>query len=689
MADRFWVGGTASWDATAGTKWAATSGGAGGVSVPTTADAVFFDAASGANTITVAAAASCLSLNFTGFTGTFAGTSNVTIAGSLTAVTDMTWTHSGTLSFNASSGSYTITTAGKTIGGLTTGLSSGTSTTWTLVGALSVAGTITVTRGNFNTANYGVTASALTSSNSNTRSINLGSSAVALSSAAEALSFLTSTGLTFTPGTSTISLTSVSATFVGGGRTFATVNFTSTGSSSVRTISGANTFTNLGFNGRGSSGIGIVEFAANQTITGTFTIAPGATAYARTFYRSDIIGIARTITAGTFATGSAHADFRDIVAGGANFNGTGFGNCKGNVGIQFTSAKTVYWRADFTLNWADTLVASWALTDGAQPSGAVFPLAQDTIIFASRPSNGATVTVNGAFNIGTIDMSARTSSTMTLSTGAQTISVYGNWINGTGTTIGGTGILYWTGRNSQSITSAGKTFTQVMRIESPGGYVSLSDAFTYSNNVGAFLLTTGTFNTAGYSLTLTGASSGTLNISGTSTRSLQIGSSTITIAASGNAFNAATSTNLTVSGTGTINLTSASAKTFAGGNIQTYPTLNQGGTGALTVSGSNRFLGITNTAIGSVLFTGGTTNQFSSFGLNGTSTSVRLTIGSTNTTQVTLKKPTSWNVGTGSLDSGNNTGISFTAGDNNFLAISYVIGQVAAVTYTGNFFAFF
>jgi hypothetical protein len=29
MANRYWVGGTATWDATAGTKWATTSGGAG------------------------------------------------------------------------------------------------------------------------------------------------------------------------------------------------------------------------------------------------------------------------------------------------------------------------------------------------------------------------------------------------------------------------------------------------------------------------------------------------------------------------------------------------------------------------------------------------------------------------------------------------------------------------------------
>jgi len=47
MANRFWVGGDADWDATAGTKWALTSGGAGGQAVPTAADDVFFDANDG------------------------------------------------------------------------------------------------------------------------------------------------------------------------------------------------------------------------------------------------------------------------------------------------------------------------------------------------------------------------------------------------------------------------------------------------------------------------------------------------------------------------------------------------------------------------------------------------------------------------------------------------------------------
>jgi hypothetical protein len=42
MASRYWVGGTGTWDQTA--HWSATSGGAGGASVPTLSDDVIFNA---------------------------------------------------------------------------------------------------------------------------------------------------------------------------------------------------------------------------------------------------------------------------------------------------------------------------------------------------------------------------------------------------------------------------------------------------------------------------------------------------------------------------------------------------------------------------------------------------------------------------------------------------------------------
>jgi hypothetical protein len=198
---------------------------------------------------------------------------------------------------------------------------------------------------------------------------------------------------------------------------------------------------------------------------------------------------------------------------------------------------------------------------------------------------------------------------MTLATGSTTPAIYGNWINGTGTTLTGTGTLTFAGRGSQTITSAGKTFTQSFIIDSPGGSVTLQDAFVCDRNAaGALTVTTGTFDANGYNVTLSGASS-SVATSGTGTRTVAVGSGTLAISGTGG-WTAATSTNLTVTGTGTISLTSASAKVFEGGGVAyTNITLNQGGAGTLSLSGNNTFKTISSTATGASNITLGTTTQ--------------------------------------------------------------------------------
>ena len=678
MADRFWVGGTANWDGTAGTKWAAISGGAGGESVPTSADDVYFDANSGAVTVTVSISASCKNLDFSGFTGTFQGVNqSVTIYGNLILGASATYT-SNIAIFFAGTASSTITCNGKSLSGAVTFNGTG---IWTLADAFAAASSITVVRGTFDTNNYNVTASSLSSSNSNTRTINLGSSTVTLSTASGAVNFALQIGLTFNAGTSTISMSSGGATLVvGTGVTFYDVSWTST-AITTPSIQGANTFNNLSVAGRASAGVANFRINADQTINGTLTLSAGTNATMRTFVRSDTIGTTRTLTCAAVAS-LTDIDFRDITIAGAAapVSGTRLGDCKGNSGITFDAPKTVYWRNATNANWGAT---TWSATDGGTADVTQFPLAQDTAIFPSGyPNSGVTVTVNASYNIGTIDMSARTSNTMTL-TCLQFPSIYGDWINGTGTTIGGIGTLTFAGRGSQTITSAGRTFTQRVAIESPSGSVTFQDAFTCNRTATPLVLSAGTLECNGYNVTLT---AGSFNTGFSNVRELRIGSGVFTVAGSGTtAFNANPSTNLTVTGTGTISLTSASAKTFVGGDIQTYPTLNQGGTGALTVTGSNKFQGLTNTAIGSVLFTGGTTNEFTSFVLNGAS-GTPLTLGSTSTAPVTLKKTGAWNVGANSTDGGNNTGLSFTAGDMDYLSISYVTGEVLTPTGTFNIY---
>ena len=145
MANRYWVGGTTNWDATAGTKWSDVSGGAGGFSVPTSADDVFFDAASGSVTSTITATANCKSLTCTGFPGTLAGSSALNIAGNIIIGSGMTFTYSGLLSITATS---TIVSNGKT---LTCSLIISAATITTLSDAAIVTGNVTF--GNSHTLN--------------------------------------------------------------------------------------------------------------------------------------------------------------------------------------------------------------------------------------------------------------------------------------------------------------------------------------------------------------------------------------------------------------------------------------------------------------------------------------------------------------------------------------------------------
>jgi hypothetical protein len=292
-------------------------------------------------------------------------------------------------------------------------------------------------------------------------------------------------------------------------------------------------------------------------------------------------------------------DFRDITIAGsaAPAGGTRIGDCKGNSGITFTAATTRYWNLAGNNNWNAT---GWAASSGASPDVNNFPLAQDTCVFESTsPGSGATITINVAYNIGTIDMSARTGNTMTLATGSITPVIHGNWINGTGITLTGTGIITFAGRATQTITSAGRTFTQPFTIDSPGGSVTLQDAFiTNRNAAGAITLTQGTFDANGFDVTFS-AADGTFSSSNSNTRTVAVGSGTWTFAGTGTVWNADTSTNLTVTGTGVIKFTSASVKTFAGGGaVYTNITVDQGGTGTLTITGNNTFKDIISTASG-------------------------------------------------------------------------------------------
>ena len=614
---RYWVGGTGNWSDTA--RWSTSSGGGGGASVPRSHDDVVFDAASNATAYTatvdaVTGGIRCKSLTIAGPTSgnlTLAGTTAIVgIHGNVTLpATGLTRTYTGNIILTGSTTGKTLTTNGVALeSGITV---NGVDCEWSLGSALNNGtSTVTVTNGNLLLSTYNLTASTVQSDNANSRTVNFGSGTVALS-ASTPINFGTTesnrAALTLTAGTGQINLSNTSPTFSGNNQTFYNVSFTSTSAGTV-TINGANSFNNLSFTGITSAGLKNISLTANQTITGTLTLSAGTNATMRHFVRSDAIGTTRTLTCAAVAS-LTDIDFRDITIAGAAapVSGTRLGDCKGNSGITFDAAKTVYWNFATTASWSGVV---WASSIGGTPDNIYFPLAQDTIVFpSSSPNSGVTVSLGNSYNIGTIDMSARTSNTMTLATSTNTPTIYGNWINGTGTTLTGTGTMTFAGRGSQTITSAGKTFTQQFTVNTPGGTVSLQDALTLSQSVSTVLtLTSGTFDASSYNVSLSGAAGG-FSSSNSNTRTIAIGSGTWSI---GGTSTWTITGSPTITGTGTISLTSGSTKTFLGGGLAyTNITLDQGGAGALTISGNNTFKDITNTysATGATTITIGTTTQ--------------------------------------------------------------------------------
>lgn len=85
MASRFWVGESGTWDAADTTHWSASTGGAGGASVPGSADTVTFDALSAplGGTCTVNTTVTVQSITMGAFTGVLdfsANNNNVTLS---------------------------------------------------------------------------------------------------------------------------------------------------------------------------------------------------------------------------------------------------------------------------------------------------------------------------------------------------------------------------------------------------------------------------------------------------------------------------------------------------------------------------------------------------------------------------------------------------------------------------------
>jgi hypothetical protein len=251
-------------------------------------------------------------------------------------------------------------------------------------------------------------------------------------------------------------------------------------------------------------------------IIGTFVIAgtfstSGTQGNRRLWLRSSTESLMRDVSIATIGT-VTDVDFRDIriTGAGGTLTGTRIGDLKGNVGITFSTPKNCYRIG--TGNWSDD---QWAATSFGAVNTDNFPLAQDTAVFNESTTAG-THTINSAIPyMGTVDMSTRTSSGITLGYSTNP-TVYGNFICSSAMTYSTGWTLVFSGRNTQVITSAGKQFTSGFSVNSFGGTVELADAFAIGVNT--LTVTNGTFDTKGYNVT-----AGALSSSNSNVREIKLG----------------------------------------------------------------------------------------------------------------------------------------------------------------------
>lgn len=248
MASSYWVGGTANWDGTAGAKWSATSGGAGGAAVPTASDNVFFDGNSGAVTVTKTTNTQVSSIDFTGFTGTFAGSGTMAVVGGAGGNSDvtlgagMTLTWTGLLDFNTGRPSN-LTSNGISFPGQ---ILMSSAPTLDLQDNFITLGQFEIDNGTFRANGNNVTCSNFLSSNSNSRNVQMGSGTWFLTGTGLAVwDCTTAANLTLSPSTSTIKITDTSngaVDFRGGGQTYNNIWFARGAGGATNRIYGSNTF---------------------------------------------------------------------------------------------------------------------------------------------------------------------------------------------------------------------------------------------------------------------------------------------------------------------------------------------------------------------------------------------------------------------------------------------------------------
>lgn len=594
MASRFWVGGTGTWNASNTTNWAATSGGAGGQSVPGTGDTVTFDAASGTSfTVTIE---SGYNPSVTSVTG---GAATVTLNINDQTLTVQTFSFSNptsvarTLAFGTT-GQITVTGSGATV------FTVQTDTGLTTTGSRNVVFTYS---GGVGTRNIG----AQTFSSLNTNSLNYifqgGTDTVTIGGASgiivrnldlSGFSGTFTTNIVRAAGNVTLSptmtLTAVSTTFNFSGSSGATQTFTSAGQSLPVGITVSTT------------GGGTVVFADDVNISSTQPL----------LLSSGTLNLNnRTVSVGRFSTSSVSA--RVLAFGTSSvLNITGENATVWNGSTATNFSYTGVGRVNFTYSGS---VGTRGIQHGTVAGGSV--ATKPPPMYVTAGSDILDPKISGTW-YSDLDYTGYTGTVANLLT-----NFAGNLTLGPGMTVSaGANAYTFAGNTTQTLVTNGITTDFPITIAEPsGGTFSLSEPLEIGS-ARTLTITAGNLVTNGYDITA-GKFAGT----GSSTRSINISNSNVTLTSTGTVWNMTATANATLQAANS-NIVLASDSTtvriIAAGEGLTYGNLVIGGANIsqLNIGGNSTWNSISSikTVQQSIFFASNSTTTVANWDITGTST---------------------------------------------------------------------
>jgi hypothetical protein len=326
MANRYWVGGTGTWDPASTANWSTTSGGSPGSAAPLATDNAIFDANSGGGIVTIedgpggsGFTPECANLICTGFTGSIDSTFwplSINVNGDVTLSSGGDFTLLWVVILG---GSRTLTSVGKSIYEIDIDENTGGTLTLAddlvdVINGLWVYGTCT-------TNNFNVTSAAVYVSGT----LNMGSSTFTVSETW----VVDPAAVTINAGTSTISMTNTATIFYGGDQTYYNLDIGNT-----IELTDDNTFNTIS----NSTQPITINFAAGSTQTVTNFNVSGTAGNLVTL-QSTTPGSQFTLSKASGTVSRNYLSIKDSAAtgGAAWYAGANSTNVSNNTGWTFTA----------------------------------------------------------------------------------------------------------------------------------------------------------------------------------------------------------------------------------------------------------------------------------------------------------------------------------------------------------------